>query len=72
MGIPIDYLVEILDTTQLAVDLHLETHKIALFSNSITPYDANERESEDLTCPTAAPGTPASPATNFSTRDGAP
>jgi len=26
-----------LDTTQLALDLDLETHKIALFNNSITP-----------------------------------
>lgn len=46
--------IDILDTTQLAIDLDLETHKIALFSNSITPnfssdtayavapYNANE------------------------------
>ncbi len=46
--------VDALDTTQLAIDLDLETHKGALFSNSITPnfttdtafgvapYDANE------------------------------
>jgi hypothetical protein len=46
--------IDILDTTQLAVDLDLETHRIALFSNSITPnfssdtaygaapYNANE------------------------------
>lgn len=45
---------DVLDTTQLAVDLDLETHKVALFTNSITPnfstdtaygvspYDANE------------------------------
>lgn len=45
---------DVLDTTQLALDLDLETHKGALFSNSITPnfttdtaygvapYDANE------------------------------
>lgn len=45
---------DILDTTQLAVDLDLETHKVALFSNTITPnfdtdtaygvapYNANE------------------------------
>lgn len=45
---------DILDTTQLAIDLDLDTHKIALFSNSITPnyssdtayaaapYNANE------------------------------
>ena len=45
---------DILDTTQLAIDLDLETHKIAMFTNSITPnfstdtaygvspYDANE------------------------------
>jgi hypothetical protein len=47
-------MVDILDTTQLAIDLDLETHKIALFSNTITPnfstdtaygvspYNANE------------------------------
>jgi hypothetical protein len=45
---------DIVDTTQLAIDLDLETHKGALFSNSITPnfstdtayavapYNANE------------------------------
>jgi hypothetical protein len=45
---------DVLDTTQLAVDLDLETHKGAMFTNSITPnfstntaygvapYDANE------------------------------
>ena len=45
---------DILDTTQLAIDLDLETHKGALFSDTITPsfsadtaygvspYDANE------------------------------
>lgn len=45
---------DILDTTQLAIDLDLETHKGALFSNAITPnfgtdtaygvspYDGNE------------------------------
>ncbi len=45
---------DILDTTQLAIDLDLETHKLAMFTNSITPnfstntaygvspYDANE------------------------------
>lgn len=46
--------IDIVDTTQLAVDLDLETHKLALFTNSITPnfstdtaygvspYNANE------------------------------
>ena len=45
---------DILDTTQLAVDLDLDTHKVALFTDTITPnfstdtaygttpYDANE------------------------------
>lgn len=45
---------DVLDTTQLAVDLDLETHKVAMFTNTITPnfstdtaygvtpYDANE------------------------------
>lgn len=46
--------IDALDTTQLALDLDLDTHRIALFSNSITPnfdtdtaygvapYNANE------------------------------
>lgn len=45
---------DILDTTQLAIDLDLETHKVAMFTNTITPnfstdtafnvapYNANE------------------------------
>jgi hypothetical protein len=45
---------DVMDTTQLAVDMDLETHKLALFTNSITPnfstdtayavapYNANE------------------------------
>jgi hypothetical protein len=45
---------DVLDTTQLALDLDLETHKVAMFTNSITPsfsadtaygvspYNANE------------------------------
>lgn len=31
--------VDVLDTTQLALDLDLETHKIALFTNSVTGAD---------------------------------
>ncbi len=46
--------IDVFDTTQLALDLDLETHKLALFTNSITPnfstdtaygvspYNANE------------------------------
>jgi hypothetical protein len=46
--------IDVLDTTQLALDLDLETHKVAMFTNSITPnfstdtafgaapYNANE------------------------------
>lgn len=46
--------IDVLDTTQLALDLDLETHKVALFNNTITPnfssdtaygvapYNANE------------------------------
>lgn len=46
--------VDLLDTTQLAIDLDLETHKVAMFTNTITPnfstdtayavapYNANE------------------------------
>lgn len=53
-GLYVATFVDVLDTTQLAIDLDLETHKGALFSNSITPnfttdtayavspYDANE------------------------------
>ena len=53
-GLYVATIVDVLDTTQLALDLDLETHKGALFSNSITPnfttdtafgvspYDANE------------------------------
>lgn len=53
-GIFVATIVDALDTTQLAIDLDLETHKGALFSNSITPnfttdtayavapYNANE------------------------------
>lgn len=36
-GLFVSTFVDALDTTQLALDLDLETHKIALFSNSITP-----------------------------------
>jgi hypothetical protein len=53
-GIYVATLQDVLDTTQLALDLDLETHKGALFSNAITPnfdtdtafgvspYNANE------------------------------
>ena len=53
-GLFVATLQDVLDTTQLALDLDLETHKGALFSNSITPnyttdtaygaapYNANE------------------------------
>lgn len=53
-GLFVATFVDVLDTTQLALDLDLETHKVALFTNSITPnfttdtaygaspYDANE------------------------------
>jgi len=46
--------IDVLDTTQLALDLDLETHKVAMFTNTITPnfstdtayavapYNANE------------------------------
>jgi hypothetical protein len=46
--------IDVLDTTQLALDLDLETHKVALFTNSVSPsfssdtaygvspWDANE------------------------------
>jgi hypothetical protein len=41
-GIFVATIVDALDTTQLALDLDLETHKLALYSNSITPdFDAS-------------------------------
>lgn len=36
-GLFVATFVDAFDTTQLAVDLDLETHRIALFSNTITP-----------------------------------
>lgn len=33
---------DVLDTTQLALDLDLETHKVAMFTNSITPDFTND------------------------------
>jgi hypothetical protein len=53
-GLYVTTFTDILDTTQLAIDLDLETHKIALFNNTLTPnfstdtaygvapYNANE------------------------------
>lgn len=53
-GLFVATFIDVLDTTQLAIDLDLETHKVALFNNSITPnfssdtaygvapYNANE------------------------------
>jgi len=36
-GLFVSTFIDALDTTQLALDLDLETHKIALFSDTITP-----------------------------------
>lgn len=53
-GLFVATFVDVLDATQLALDLDLETHKVAMFTNSITPnfstdtaygvapYNANE------------------------------
>ena len=53
-GLFIATLTDVLDTTQLAIDLDLDTHRCAMFTNTITPnfstdtaynvtpYDANE------------------------------
>jgi hypothetical protein len=41
-GLYVATFVDVLDTTQLALDLDLETHKGALFSNSITPDFTND------------------------------
>lgn len=53
-GLYVPTFLDILDTTQLAVDLDLETHRVAMFTNSLTPnystdtaygvapYNANE------------------------------
>ena len=57
---------DVLDTTQLAIDLDLETHKIALFDDTITPnfstdtayavapYDAGEEDGTGYTAGGAA------------------
>lgn len=40
-GLFVATFVDALDTTQLALDLDLDTHKVALFTNSVTPdFDA--------------------------------
>lgn len=36
-GLYVATFTDVLDTTQLALDLDLETHKLAMFTNSITP-----------------------------------
>ncbi len=53
-GLYLATFIDVLDTTQLALDLDLETHRVAMFTNSITPnfstdtaygvspYNANE------------------------------
>lgn len=53
-GLYVATFVDVLDTTQLAIDLDLETHKVALFTSALTPnyttdtaygvspYNANE------------------------------
>lgn len=53
-GLFVATFLDVLDTTQLALDLDLETHRVAMFTNSITPnfstdtaygvapYNANE------------------------------
>lgn len=38
-GLAVATFVDALDTTQLALDLDLETHKVALFTNSVTGAD---------------------------------
>lgn len=38
-GLFVPTFADILDTTQLALDLDLETHKVALFTNSVTAAD---------------------------------
>lgn len=60
-GLFVATFVDVLDTTQLALDLDLETHKVALFTNSITPnfttdtaygaapYNANENSGTGYT-----------------------
>lgn len=38
-GLFVATFIDVLDTTQLALDLDLETHKVALFTNSVTGAD---------------------------------
>ncbi len=41
-GLAVATFVDALDTTQLALDLDLETHKLALYDNTITPNFATD------------------------------
>jgi hypothetical protein len=41
-GLYVATFVDVLDTTQLAIDLDLETHKLALYANTITPNFATD------------------------------
>ena len=60
---------DVLDTSQLALDLDLETHKGALFSNSITPnfntdtaYAAAPYNANEVSAPAGRPAAWSSPA----------
>lgn len=65
-GLFIPTWMDILDTTQLAIDLDLETHKVAMFTNSVAPnfstdtaygaapYNANEVSGTNYTAGGAA------------------
>ena len=41
-GLFVKNMIDVFDATQLAIDLSLSTHKIALFTNSITPSFSND------------------------------
>lgn len=54
---------DILDTTQLAVDLDLETHKVAMFKNTITPNFSTDTAFG--VSPYTSPGDPEVSGTNY-------
>lgn len=76
-GLFVATFVDALDTTQLALDLDLDTHKIALFNNSITPnfttdtaYGAGTYGSNEVTGTNWASGGVALTGTTFTASSG--
>lgn len=56
--------IDILDTTQLGIDLDLETHKVAMFKNTITPNFSTD--TSFAVSPYTTPGDPEVSGTGYS------